>query len=127
MKCPKCGECKTPVDFHKNRSTKSGLASYCKTCVLKHVKKWTTANPAKVKETKRKWACNNKGYQTEWNLANLERLTEYKKTYKAKSIEELTDSYVAGLFSLPVKYIPKGLIETKRVVLQIKRHLKEIK
>lgn len=31
-KCSKCGETKSHGEFHKNRSAKDGLATYCKPC-----------------------------------------------------------------------------------------------
>jgi hypothetical protein len=32
IRCPSCKEWKSPTDFPKNQSTRSGLATYCKPC-----------------------------------------------------------------------------------------------
>ena len=53
-RCSKCKEEKTLLEFHKNRSTKSGLSNYCKVCNTARVNKWNKENPDKSGYTRDK-------------------------------------------------------------------------
>lgn len=80
-KCSKCGEVKDVSEFHKDKTKKNGLSSYCKNCIKAHVKQWCIKNSDKHKETNKKW-----------NKKNIIKLREYYK----KSIKLLLDSIESG-------------------------------
>jgi len=65
-RCSKCGEEKALCEFSKNKSTKDGLRSLCKTCD----KAYKQANKEKIAEQR-------KAYRQ----ANKEKIAEQNKTY----------------------------------------------
>lgn len=52
--CTKCGETKTLLDFHKDKSTKDGYTYQCKACVCERSRKHYRNNPEKGRENSRK-------------------------------------------------------------------------
>lgn len=45
--CPMCDDTKPDTDFHKNKSTKDGLCTYCKSCSSQYEKaRWNRRKPA---------------------------------------------------------------------------------
>lgn len=42
--CAKCREIKSASDFYRDRSKRSGLGAYCKSCESKRVRDWKLAN-----------------------------------------------------------------------------------
>ena len=52
--CSKCKKEKEYSEFIRDKRTKSGLYSACKSCHYKHIKEWRLINPDKVREEKKK-------------------------------------------------------------------------
>ncbi len=85
--CTKCKEKKVTSEFFKDRTTKSGFGSNCKSCHTTSVVKWHTknnkrwreANPDKAKENYNRWHENNKWYRKEKHKAS--RRFHLKKTF----------------------------------------------
>ena len=103
-------------------------------------RKWKKENRKKVNEIARKWykenpeKCKEKGVKYREN--NPEKFREYsRKSYKKNTekckerskinIENLTDSYVATRLKKPVKHLNPQIIETKRLIILIKRELRK--
>lgn len=63
-KCPKCGETKTLVSFHKNKSVKNGLCCHCRKCNSIYKKAHYIKNKEKVRARflKRKYGLTIKQY-----------------------------------------------------------------
>ena len=103
--CTKCGETKPLEEFHKDRTKKDGLQSYCKECArekarkwyaanserhIGNVLKWKKANPERRREYDRKWREANAEYDREqgrernrkWREANPERHREALRKWK---------------------------------------------
>ena len=101
--CRKCNEPKFTSDFYKHKSTKDGLASYCKTCTRDVYRKWKQDNPERfkelqsnwkeqnpdrVKELRRNYYENNREREREdlrrWQAENRGKTAEYSKAYKKR-------------------------------------------
>jgi len=117
--------------------------------------KWKKNNPEKVKESIEKWVKNNsekhKEAKIKWGKDNFEKNKEKrkkhykdnskkikekrKKSYKnnpekhkeksRKQTKNLSDSYVACLLKKPVKHLNPQVIETRRLIILIKRELRK--
>lgn len=53
-RCPDCGDHRPVADFYRNRSTRDGLAVYCRDHMRERQDRWRAANPEKWKQVKRK-------------------------------------------------------------------------
>lgn len=153
--CKKCGEEKDINFFqiHKNKQRgKSYIKSSCKDCVRNWNKDWRTSNIEKVKQHAKSSYEKHKevriGYVKKWKSLNTEKIDIYLKKWlannqenailirkdsKKKSMESLSDGYIIGLITngsylkaTDIKEHPE-LIEHKRLVIQIKRILKQQK
>lgn len=107
--------------------------------------KWLSKNKEKVSLTKSKWRENNlektRIAGSKWRISNPERSIksinsaikwrsenrEKEAKSKKKYSLNLKDGYVALVIGMKINSIPLELIELKRVQLQIKRTLKELK
>lgn len=146
--CAKCGEVKALDLFNKNKSTKSGLQSYCKNCMTNYNKNnakriadcgeqwrknnaqqvaiykniWRNDNPEKMKAAQKKYrqtsGVKRHFYIKAWRANNSIKLAHYERN----RCELLVDSIIKK--RLGIKNPPKELIELKRVQLQITRELR---
>lgn len=82
--CNKCHLELTEGEFYKNRSSSSGLSSWCKTCSNIYVAKYTQENKGKIRAIKTKWRRVNKDQTREIN----QKWREKSKTKIAKSSRE---------------------------------------
>jgi len=106
------------------QQNKSGLAIYhsfraiCKSCNNKK----TEAN--RIKKRCKEMNCNVSDYRENWKKQYSETRTKYKtETTKSKyHSKNLTDTYIKQLYR-SVK-VPKEMIETKRLLIELKRTLK---
>ena len=106
------------------QQNKSGLAIYhsfrsiCKNCNNKK----TEAN--RIKKRCKEMNCDVSDYRENWKKQYSENRTKYKKncTIMKYHSENLTDIYIKNL--LKTNEIPKELIETKRLIIQLKRQIK---
>jgi len=115
-KCTKCGkEFPATVEyFYRHTQIKDGLSPECKECSKKCCKKWTQANPDKVREyckkwnkknrdktreTKKKWAQANPGKQLQANKKWRKKNKGYDKKYRdEKPSRRINDNISGGIF-----------------------------
>jgi len=137
------------------KSGKQGLGSKCKKCSNAVGKKYYKNNTKKEKERRKKYYKNNtkkeKERRKKYYKNNTEKCKEYgSKYYKnntekckelaakwrknnpekvkerdAKSIENLTDYYIARSMKTLVKHLNPQIIETRRLIILIKRELRK--
>lgn len=92
----------------------------CRKCKINNASKFRKKNPEKIKIYNKKYKYDNK---EKIALSSLERSRRHRKN--------LQDCYIRAKLSkyshLSCKDIPQELVELKRVQLQIRRHLKELK
>ena len=69
-KCSKCGIIKLKSNFHKNRNSKDGLFSYCKSCVIQKQRIYDIENRERIIN-------RNKGYY----LKNRDQIMAQNKIY----------------------------------------------
>ena len=84
--CPKCGETKPISEFHKDKSRKSGVYSYCKKCNYISSRSYIKKKPDYYKE-----------YQQKYHQAHLEKHREYMRKYskeRYRNNRELYRNYV---------------------------------
>lgn len=136
MEFKKCKSCnlefpKTKDYFFitsKKQQNKSGLAIYkvyksvCKKC---HGKQ---GNEIRIKNRCLEMNCNVSEYRDNWkkqySKTRTKIFTEKNQTVMKYHVENLTDTYIANRLKLSIKELPKEIIETKRLLLTIKREIK---
>lgn len=72
-----------------------------------------------ISKYKENWKKQYSKTRMKYDLINFKTISEYHS-------KELTDYYIAQRFRINIKEIPKEIIETKRLILQLKRELKTI-
>lgn len=107
-RCPKCGETKKLLDFHRDRSRKNGRCSWCKSCTIARERKNYAENREEETARKRKHYVENRkeeaarnykyyvGNRTEviarvrrWKKENPEKVTAQKREYRKSHKEEI--------------------------------------
>lgn len=101
--------------------------------VKERIRKWQRENPEKKRESHRK---NFEKYREKYSIAqrehrkrydqkNPDKAKERKKRYRLKSYTKLNSSYIRELLSkgtpLRGRDFPDGVVDLKRVLIQIKR------
>jgi len=123
--CIKCGIKKDETEFYKGRNK-------CKECIKEYKKEYRQKNKERIKEYYQK----NKECIKEYYQKNKERIKEYRqknkeciKEYNKEYVEQCTDGYIRRLLAkdstLNSLDIPQGLIESKRLLIQIERYIKK--
>lgn len=91
--CRKCSIEKPLDDFHKNKSQKDGLQSYCKTCMKIDRKAYIESNPDKIREYKKKYILENQEKVKQYSISryanNLEREKSRSLAYKLANPEKV--------------------------------------
>jgi len=125
--CSKCKEVKQNSEFYVSKKAKCGLYSWCKTCTTKTSARYYNSNLEKQRENQRaKYAKNREkyiAYNRTWRAANPEKNNAMHRKADRKSIETLSDKYIAQKLHAPISDLPQELIEAKRLQLTIKREL----
>ena len=92
-------------------------------------KAWNKRNSEKVKEWARRYRKRNRERVNAtallWVKRNIEKSREIRRKSGNKVCASLTNSYIATVLGIGVKYLPKELIEAKREQLKLVRLLKE--
>ena len=98
--CSSCKKEKPFSEFHKKKSTKTGLSSDCKVCRNEYSKKWRAENKSSVKKNNKDWTSKNPDYYLNyrkknrekdrirleiWREQNKEKILEYRKKNKDKN------------------------------------------
>lgn len=133
-------KCKTHGELLEAQLNKCGIKNgnqryKCKICAKAIRDKNYQKNKEKTLKKQADWRKNNKEKITEIkklsyhkNKNNDNQKTRRKK-YWAHGVGSLTDTYVRGLMhrdsNLNMRDIPDELVELKRVILKIKRQIKE--
>lgn len=128
-KCPKCGFELDIGCFHTYFSklrNKYRIANYCKECS----KKVSNVNSKKNYKENRKKKLE---YAANYRLTNKERISRKRNFYRQRHRANLQDCYVRELlvtrhnFTTDILNDNPELIESRRLIIRIKRKLKEIK
>ena len=93
-KCNKCNIEKELTEFHKNKASKDGLHTQCKSCRSEREKEHYQQNKEQRrkyreqnKERSKEWREQNKERIKEWYQQNKEHLKEYNKEYYQQNKE----------------------------------------
>lgn len=126
--CARCMKRLPLLAFHRNRSNKDGVATYCKPCTneynntpdqrAKHYAR-IAKNPEKIREQWKK-SHDNDGHRERQRL----RIREFNKRQVAELGEHYIKQKITRGTSLKHKDIPQDLVELKRVQIMITREIK---
>ena len=98
-KCPDCGVVKTASEYSKDKSKKTGLATYCKACYSVRSKSYYKDNSKVIKSRSAEYYRNNKLAHKEngerWRRENKEKLTAWRKMYHKRRYVS-GDGYALG-------------------------------
>lgn len=119
--CPNCGILKTDEEFYKNKSKKSGLSSWCKSCSLIYNKS------DKAKEYQKKYRASEEGkkYRNEYQHSEKMKLwhKEYQKTDKRITYEKSrrkTESRINYNKEYMKEYSKKNLLSDRYIKIRIR-------
>jgi|SRR5699024_111985 len=77
--CRKCSTNKSREDFYKNRASKDGLSSYCKSCMRSYRKKWEEDKPYYSTLTNQNSRAKKVGLPATWTYEELTETLDYFK------------------------------------------------
>jgi 5-methylcytosine-specific restriction endonuclease McrA len=97
--CTRCNEVKNIDQFHKSKTGKYGLSSYCKECSNKYQKEYYNNNKNRLLKYQKEYYNNNKNriakYIKEYTNNNRDKrskyIKEYQKTEKGKLSNKLNN------------------------------------
>ena len=136
--CSKCKVEKDVGEFYKDTRLKSLHMSKCKQCKIRDSRAWRVDNPdrallsiANLEDHRRKHSPWKERFTSgslvdqrhQLRLEKHKHREEVSKAINAMYVSRLSDHYVKRL--LNVANPPQGLIELKRLQLQIHRELKQ--
>lgn len=142
--CSKCKEEKSKILFSKSKATKDGVQGICKQCSSIIFKKYRESNTRKLKLLDKQWRLNNiekcKEKKKAWNQNNPEKKRQHGLNWVKRNPEKikyintnkvlnLIPSYVKDRlrqmgFSKEILNNNPELIETQKLIIQFKRHIK---
>lgn len=127
-KCKCCNIEKPLTEFHLDKKMSDGRFSECMVCRNTYAKKYYLENREIAKEKRLVYSRKNPKTKEQAHAAYLKR-RDAALEYAKKRIEALSDSYMkCRVFGCTVDVeVPAELIEAKRLHMQIKRKLKELK
>jgi hypothetical protein len=132
----RCKKCKKAFDgkyrIHNAKKIKKRNEKWRKENpekVKEHCKKYRENNIEKCKESIANWRKNNSEKYNEnkkkWKKENPEKAKDIRKKANRKNVKNLVDSYVADLLKTPIKHLNPQIIETRRLIILIKRELRK--
>ena len=106
--CAKCNELKDCSEFHKQTSTKDGLASYCKSCKSAYGKKHYRKNKPAIDKRHAEWHQSHKKeiseqgkkYYRANKVAINERIRKYQKDNEEAVANRLAKYYICNKESI---------------------------
>lgn len=133
--CTKCGELKLLSSFGRQKAGKNGYAAHCKECHKKLTKDWKARNKEKVAEYAARYDRLHKdkkeAKRERWRQRNPDKEASNKARRQRKRSAELREGYVASLLKRFSGFrkdeISIGIIETKRLAIELKRLSKQLK
>lgn len=92
--CAHCKESKPLDEYHRNKDTKDGRVTICKSCTRLYreankeriaavAKAWHQAHPERIREANRKWREKNPTYSRDHYRANREEILRKAKEKRA--------------------------------------------
>ena len=88
-RCPDCLQDKSLNNFHNNKRTKDGKASYCKICLLQRSAAYRANNPEKVKLTNKQSKKRNyakaKETRNRYESANRDLVNARKRSWNSRN------------------------------------------
>lgn len=120
----KCGCCnlefpRTHEYFYgRSEKRKNPFQSNCKSCSIR------LKNDRRIKKRCEELGCDVSDYKATWTKKFSEETRRYKRdgTLSKFHVDNLTDRYIKSLY-YPIK-VPEELIETRRLIIKLKRGLK---
>jgi hypothetical protein len=113
--CSKCKKEKIHSEFHKDKRTKSGLYSACKSCHYECLKEWRKKNPERAKELNRisnkNWREKNQEKEGRRQKGRYQKRREYFLEYQKNYSLENPEKVLAA--TMVRDAIKKGFIERK--------------
>ena len=103
--CSKCNEEKEFGEFNKNRASKDGLGSRCKSCGKSESREWRTKNPERKTEL-------NKAYYEKNKKDLIEKTKQYKKEH-ADETRDYNRMYKKNRIQEDVQYRLRQLLGTR--------------
>lgn len=119
-----CTKCKiefpaTIEYFTPSKRYKHGMTSSCKICRKEYAQIYRKENPEKVKKSNENWMQFNRDFNREWYIKNPNKALIYYNKRK----DNLTDSYIAASMRRLTNEISPEIINTQRLIIQLKREL----
>jgi cytochrome b involved in lipid metabolism len=99
--CTKCKQNLEDIDFCKDKSNKSGLTSWCKTCRNDHNKGWRANNPDKIKVLNERHTQTRKEYYSKPDIKLKYRKASIKKQFGIEyDVYEFLDEKQGGVCAI---------------------------
>ncbi len=90
--CTKCLSYLPYSEFSARKRNKSGITSQCKSCLKDTKHKWASNNRAKVKNSSKKYATDNRELKVArtalWRECNQQHVLDYAKAYIKRNLEK---------------------------------------
>jgi hypothetical protein len=106
MKCSKCEAEKPRSDFYKNKNTKSGLQSYCKSCAVETAMDWNRAHRETAKATQAAYYHRQRVENTPQYIITLKK-NRMRGTAWKRIRRDLVAAYSAARKAIKLKATPK--------------------
>jgi hypothetical protein len=118
--CNRCFQDKPVHEFHKNRSTKKGIMSYCKECNNKYSLVYYYANKEKRKEYNEQNKERIRTYQQRYDANRRESMSEYNRRYYEENKEWINAYQEEWRKSNP--HVQQAINEKRRALIHGNEH-----
>jgi hypothetical protein len=137
--CKKCHKELDRINYeNNNEKIKERKRKYYKNNKETKIKEYLGNNNEKIKESRRKYYENNKEKIKEYLGNKKEEIKKRKRKYYENNIKhikeynqeytyKLSDAYIKNCLLRAKEFVPQEVIETKRLIIKLKRELKTIK
>lgn len=93
--CTKCGQTQSTNNFYRQKSTKDGFRTWCKSCFARANKQWLADHPGQSAKYSKKWQENNpeKSIQSSqsWKARNKEKIKSYNQIYSKQNASKINE------------------------------------
>lgn len=144
--CTKCGVEKPLGEYYKEKRTKIGVTSQCKSCLNHRSSEYRKKNPKKAREISQRWALNNREKERaqslkyrlsnpnkrrestrRWRINNPEKLREFSKRSTNKMPPSYLKNILCNQYDISRADITPETIEMKRRSIKYYRELNQLK